>query len=467
MKRTLKRSWMIFIVVIAFLIGLGFLVVETILNASDWVDQPYNGHISGDGGLVQAGKIIDRNGVVLAESVDGKRVYHSNKQVRKSLLHTVGDNSLNISTAIQSRFRSELTGYSFIWGLNMPQSFRHGHDMELTVDAKTCKTAYNALKQYDSGACVIYNYETGEIICSVSTKTYDPNSPPKITKKNEDEYEGVYLDNVLSSTYTPGSIFKIVTSAAAIENIPDIWDRTWTCNGSENIGGNDITCVGSHGTVDLKQAFGHSCNIVFAELAVELGGKKMNEAAEKLGINASFKISGVNTKKGHFDISKADKNQLAWAGVGQYTDAVNPTQMAIICGAIAKGGTPVIPYIVSGNSGSILADIGLTKTGVEGKKMLSKSTAEKLQELMRYAVVNDYGDDMFGGLKVCAKTGTGETLKGTDEEKNDGWMIGYSVDSDCPLAFACIVRGSSEYGYATAGQVAKAAMIQAAKSIKS
>ena len=141
--------------------------------------------------------------------------------------------------------------------------------------------------------------------------------------------------------------------------------------------------------------------------------------------------------------------------------------MAIICGAIAKGGTPVIPYIVSGNSGSILADIGLTKTGVEGKKMLSKSTAEKLQELMRYAVVNDYGDDMFGGLKVCAKTGTGETLKGTDEEKNDGWMVGYSVDSDCPLAFACIVRGSSEYGYATAGQVAKAAMIQAAKSIKS
>lgn len=467
MKRTLKRSWLIFIVVLAFLGGLGFLIVETVLGASDWVDQPYNGHVSGSGGLIQAGKITDRNGIVLAESVDGERVYHKNKDVRKSLLHVVGDDSLNISTAVQSQYRSELTGYSFIWGLDMPQSFRHGNDMELTVDAKTCKTAYNQLKNYDSGACVIYNYNTGEIICSVSTKTYDPNSPPKITKKNEEEYEGVYLDNVLSSTYTPGSIFKIVTAAAAIENIPDIWDRTWTCNGREEIGGNDITCVGSHGTVNLKQAFGHSCNIVFAELAVELGEKKMNEMANKLGINASFTISGVDTKKGHFDISKADKNQLAWSGVGQFTNEVNPTQMAIICGAIARGGTPVTPYIINSTTGSIIPDIaGFNNKGAEGKKMLSSSTAKKIGGLMRYAVVHDYGDTMFGGLKICAKTGTGETVKGTDNDKNDGWMIGYCTDSDCPLAFACVVRGSSEYGYATAGQVAKAAMIQAAKSIK-
>ncbi|MCH5303827.1 MAG: penicillin-binding protein [Ruminococcus sp.] len=466
MKRILRRSWLIFIVVLAFLGGMCFLVAETIFGASDWVDQPYNGHISGSGGLIQAGKITDRNGEVLAESIDGKRVYHPNAQVRKSLLHVVGDDSLNISTAVQSQFRSELTGYSFVWGLDMPKSFRHGHDMELTVDAATCKAAYNSLKNYDSGACVIYNYNTGEILCSVSIRTYDPNSPPEINEDNEDKYEGVYLDNVLSSTYTPGSIFKIVTAAAAIENIPDIWDRTWYCGGKEEIGGGDITCVSSHGTVDIKQAFGHSCNIVFAELAVELGEEKMNAMAKKLGINASFTVSGVNTKKGNYDVKDANKNQLAWSGVGQYNDAVNPMQMAIICGAIAKGGTPVNPYIISGSSGSILADIGLSKTGSNGKQMLSSSTAESIGELMRYAVVNDYGESMFGGLTVCAKTGTGETLTGSDRDKNDGWMIGYCTDSDYPLAFACVVRGSSQYGYSTAGQVAKAAMIQAAKSLK-
>lgn len=463
MKRILQRSWMVFIIAIAFLGGLGFLVFKTVTNSSDWAAQSYNGHISG---FVNAGSILDRNGDVLAQTVDGERVYNDDKSVRCALLHVVGDESLNISTAIQSRYRSALSGYSFIWGLNMPSSFNKSGDIQLTVDADTCKAAYDVLKNYDSGACVIYNYETGEVICSVSTKTYDPEDPPDITDDNEDEYEGVYIDNVLSSTYTPGSIFKIVTAAAAIENISDIWERTWYCSGSEEIGGGDITCVSAHGTVTFEQAFGDSCNIVFAELAVELGEDKMNEMAEKLGINASFSISGIDTKKGKYNVDDANENQLAWSGVGQYNDKVNPMQMAIICGAIANGGTPVTPYIVSGDSGNLLSDLGLSQAGSEGDKMISSSTAESLEQLMRYAVVNDYGDSMFGGLTVCAKTGTGETVTGEGEDQNDGWMVGYSTDEDCPLAFACVVRGSSQYGYATAGQVAKAAMIQAAQSLR-
>lgn len=466
MKRILRRTWFIFVIVIAFLGGMTFLVIETLFNSSDWVDQAYNGHISGAGGLLQAGSITDRDGEILAQTVGDKRVYNSDRGVRRALLHVVGDDSLNISTAVQSQYRSQLTGYSFIWGLNMPKSFRRGNDIELTVDADTCKAAYNVLKNYDSGACVIYNYKTGEVICSVSTRTYDPQAPPEITEDNEDEYEGVYLDNVLSSTYTPGSIFKIVTAAAAIENIPDIYDRTWTCTGKEEIGGGDITCVGYHGTVNLEQAFGKSCNVVFAELATELGEHKMSETAEKMGINSSFEVSGVKTKKGGYHVKDANKNQLAWSGVGQYTNQVNPMQMAIICSAIANEGTPVTPYVVSGKSGSILADLGLSEAGTKGDRMMSASTAQKLKELMRYAVVNDYGDGMFGGLTVCAKTGTGETVTGTGKDKNDGWMIGFCTDEDCPLAFASVVQGTDSYGYSTAGQVAKAAMIQAAESIR-
>ena len=460
MKRVLQRSWIVFIVAIAFLCGLGFLVFKTVTNAADWASKPYNGHIS------NLGKITDRNGNILAKTVDGERVYNNDPSVRKSLLHVVGDETLNISTALQSRYRSELSGYNFIWGMNMPKSFRGSGNVQLTVDADTCKAAYDVLKNYDSGACVVYNYETGEVICSVSTKSYDPQAPPKITEENEDLYRGVYIDNVLSSSYTPGSIFKIVTSVAAIENIPDIWERTWYCGGKEEIGGSDVTCVSSHGTVNLEQAFGHSCNIVFAELAVELGKEKMNEAAEKLGINASFEVSGINTKKGNYNVKKANTNQLAWSGVGQYEDKVNPMQMAIICGAVARGGTPITPYIVSGDSGNVIADLGLSKAGATGEKMLSKETANSIDKLMRSAVVNDYGDYMFGGLTVCAKTGTGETVTGEGENLNDGWMVGYSKDEDCPLAFAAVVHRSSQYGYATAGQVAKAAMIQAAKSLR-
>ena len=114
MKRALQRSLLIFVVAVAFLGGLGYFTYLLIVNSSDWVDQAYNGHISGNGGLEQAGSIYDRNGVPLAQTVDGKRIYHEDEATRKALLHVIGDDSLNISTAVQSMYRSELTGYNFL-----------------------------------------------------------------------------------------------------------------------------------------------------------------------------------------------------------------------------------------------------------------------------------------------------------------------------------------------------------------
>lgn len=461
MKRILRRSTLIFAVALAFIGGMGYLAFQLVTNADDWVDQPYNAHISGSGGLEQAGSIFDRNGNVLAQTVDGNRVYNEDESVRKSLMHVVGDNSLNISTAVQSMYRSQLTGYNLIWGLNMPQSLRNSNDIKLTVDAQTCAAAYDVLSSYDKkGACVIYNYKTGEVICSVSTIAYDPEAPPEITEENESEYDGVYLDNVLSSSYTPGSIFKIVTSACAIENIPDIFERTWTCTGSEEIGGSDITCVEEHGTINFEQAMAYSCNVVFAELAVELGPEKMTATADKIGINLSYDVDGVGTSKGNYDVSKANTNQLAWSGVGQYNDQVNPMQMAIICGAIANGGTSKSPNIIEDGTASFLKSIGINGDS-NSREMFSSDTAQKLDQIMRYTITDYYGDSLFGGLTVCAKTGTGEI--GDDKEPN-AWMVGYSKDEDCPLAFACVVEEAG-FGFTYAGPVVEAAMIQAAKSL--
>lgn len=462
MKKVLRRSTFILLVTLAFIGGSCYFAFELVMNANDWVDQPYNAHISGSGGLAQAGVIYDRNGEVLAQTVDGKRVYNENENVRKALLHVVGDNSLNISTAAQSMYRSQLTGYNLIWGLNMPQSLRKANDLKLTVDAKTCEAAYDVLSSYDKkGACVVYNYKTGEVICSVSTMAYDPEAPPEITKENEKDYDGVYLDNVLSSSYTPGSIFKIITSAAAIENIPDIYERTWTCNGREEIGGSDVTCVEAHGNINFMDAMSHSCNIVYAKLAVELGKDKMTQITEKVGINNNFEVDGVKTAKGYFDVKDANTNQLAWSGVGQYDNKVNPMQMAIICGAIANGGKATNPTLLENGTASFLSNFGInTQTG-NGRDMFNPETAKKLDEIMRYTITSYYGDNLYGGLSVCAKTGTAEV---GDDKAPNGWIVGYSQDSDCPLAFACVVENSG-YGSQFAAPVAQAAMIQAAKSL--
>ena len=430
MKRILKRSTLILVFTLLFIGGASFFCVELVFNADDWANQPYNAHISGNGGLEQAGAVYDRNGTVLAKTQGTDRVYNENYSVRVGLLHTVGDNSLNISTAVQSKYRSQLTGYSLIWGLNMPQSLRTSHDITLTVDANASAAAYDALSAYGKqGACVVYDYKTGEVISSVSTYSYDPEAPPEINEDNEHEYEGVYLDHVLSSSYTPGSIFKLVTAAAAIENIPDLFERTWYCEGHEDIGGAEVRCVDgeAHGTLDFYGALEHSCNIVFAELAVELGPEKMTAAAEKMGINLSYEIDDVSTAKGHYDVSKATTNELAWSGVGQYNDEVNPMQMAILCGAIANGGNSVNPTYIKSGTGDLLKMIGLNDT--KSRELLKSSTASTLSQSMPSYT--------FGSLSVRAKTGTAEV---GDEKSPNAWMVGFSTDEDCPLAFACVVE---------------------------
>ena len=425
MKRTLRRSTLILILTIAFIGGIGFFTAELLFNAGDWVDQPYNAHISGSGGLEKAGSILDRDGNPLAQSVDGERVYSDDETVRRALLHTVGDNSLNISTAVQSKYRSLLTGYSLIWGLNMPQSMRTSRDIVLTVDAETCKSAYSMLQtgfeEPKRGACVIYNYKTGDVICSVSTPGYDPADPPQINEENESMYDGVYLDNVLSSTFTPGSIFKIVTAAAAIENIPDIYERTWYCEGTEKIGKSDVHCYQetAHGEINLQEAMEHSCNIVFAKLAVELGSDKMNATAKKMGINMSFDIDDVSTAQGHYLAPENDENVLGWTGVGQGVGEYEGT-------------------------GDILKDIGITS----GKTydLLNADTAQQVGNIMPEYTI--------GGMTVHAKTGTAEV---GDEQEPNAWFVGYVTDSDFPLAFACVVEDSG-LGSSYARPVAEAAL---------
>lgn len=455
MKRILKRSTLILVFTLLFIGGASFFCVELVFNADDWANQPYNAHISGNGGLEQAGAVYDRNGTVLAKTQGTDRVYNENYSVRVGLLHTVGDNSLNISTAVQSKYRSQLTGYSLIWGLNMPQSLRTSHDITLTVDANASAAAYDALSAYGKqGACVVYNYKTGEVISSVSTYSYDPEAPPEINEDNEHEYEGVYLDHVLSSSYTPGSIFKLVTAAAAIENIPDLFERTWYCEGHEDIGGQEVRCVDgeAHGTLDFYGALEHSCNIVFAELAVELGPEKMTAAAEKMGINLSYEIDDVSTAKGHYDVSKATTNELAWSGVGQYNDEVNPMQMAILCGAIANGGNSVNPTYIKSGTGDLLKMIGLNDT--KSRELLKSSTASTLSQSMPSYT--------FGSLSVRAKTGTAEV---GDEKSPNAWMVGFSTDEDCPLAFACVVENAG-FGSQYARPVAETAMQSAAQALR-
>ena len=443
MKKTLSRSIISLILAAAFLLGLGFLCVKYFIDSDMWASQSYNPYMVSGQGLSNAGDVLDRNGVVLATSKDGERLYNENENTRKALLHTVGDGSYNIATAVETAYRDRISGHSKIFGYGLPQSLKGKNNLTLTLDSDVCTEVYEAFEGR-KGACFVYNYKTGEILCMVSTPTYDPSNIPETLE------DGSYLNNCISSTYTPGSIYKIITAAAGLEYIENYEDMTFTCEGEKQIGNYEVTCLEEHGTLDLKNAFAYSCNIAFGDTALKAGRENMQKVSDKAGITKSFRIGEVYTAQGHFDLKNADDISTAWSGIGQYTDTVCPAQMAILCGAIAQGGETRLPHYVKGeNSG---------KSG----RLFSENTANKLDELMRYTISDYYGDSMFEGLTVCAKTGTAEVGEG---KLPNGWMVGYSKDEDAPLAFAVVVE-EGDYGFYSAGPIARIAMLGSAEALR-
>ena len=445
MRTTGFRSMVLYLLLACFVGGVVYLGVNLFLHGGQWAMQPYNGHISSS-----LGNISDRSGNVLATSTEEGRTYSDSETVRRALLHTVGDPYGYISTSVEYTMRDKLTGYNLITGLNDTIFNRMGSDIALTVDQNACAAAYNALGG-KNGAVLVYNYQTGEILVKVSAPGFDPAYIPEDLETNE-AYNGVYLDNTLSSSFTPGSIFKIVTAAAAMEKWPDTWSQwTHTCTGSENIGGSDVTCLygTAHGDQDMFSAMGNSCNVFFASLASEIGAQALQAKAEEMGFGREFSLGSVPTAESEIDLSAANQNQLAWAGVGQYTVLSNPYHMMVLMGAIANGGEYVQPRLTQESQ----LFSGLLPG--EDRTLVTAAEAQNLTQLLRGDVENYYGDWLFPtGMNVCAKTGTGEVGEG---KAPNCWMVGFCDSVDYPYAFAILVEEGTG-GIESAGSVASAVM---------
>ena len=407
MKTTGFRSFVLYILLFAFCGGFVWFLINLALNGSTWATQPYNGHIYGDDTAVSAGTITDRSGY--------------------------------IGTAVQAVHRSQLVGYNPITGLARTVLSDLGNNLVLTVDANASAAAYNAFNGRN-GSAFVYNYKTGEVLVKVSAPTYDPMNVPEDLNDNE-EYNGVFLDHTLSSTYTPGSIFKLVTAAAAMEYLPD-WDtRTYTCEEEMDIGSGKVTCLNYHGELNLEQALGYSCNLYFAQLAEDIGAENLKKKAEEMGFGKNFSFDSVTTDKSSTNLSSSTSAiDLAWSSVGQADVMANPYHMALLMGAIANGGSTPEPYLTGGKSRTSYT-------------LTDSSTAASLHSMMRNNVVNYYGEYLFDGYSLCAKTGTAEL----DDKNPNCWIVGFSEDESTPYAFAvCVQEGTS--GLYTAGEVVSAAL---------
>ena len=444
MKKIERRAFVCLALALLLAAGLGVFLVKYFADGGSWASSAFNRHLYNSSGELASGTVLDRDGDVLSEVVDGRRTYYDSATVRKATLHAVGDLQGNIGTGALNAFADKLTGYSL---LNGAFGAQQGSDLYLTIDARYNYTAYEALGG-KSGTVAVYNYETGEILCMVSAPSYDPLNVPADIETN-DRYRGAYLNRFLSSTFTPGSVFKTVTLAAAIGELPDLFDRTWECSGSVEIGGETVVCSGTHGVQHIGDAFANSCNVAFAQIAVELGGGTLQRYAEQAGLTDRYSVNGLPTARGSFQWTGISDGELGWAGVGQGQDLVNPCALMVYMGAIASGGKAAEPYLIE----KTVSPLGLpslphftTRTG----RLVSADTAETLADLMADNVEKTYGTGRFPNMDLCAKSGTAEV---GDGQTPHAWFAGFLRDEEHPYAFVVLVENGGG-GSSVAGTVA-------------
>ena len=432
MKRVKRRAAAAALIALLLIGGITAYVVRFALHGGEWVLFPANGSIY-ENGVLTVGTLTDRNGTVLAYSKDGERLYSDDAALRTACLHAVGDFQGNIGTGAVTAFADRLVGYS-------PLTGTAGNTvLALTIDSSLCTAAYDALAGR-KGAVLVMDYTTGEILCMVSTPSYDPLAG---FDEADSAYEGAYINRCISSVYAPGSVFKLVTLAAAVENMDDLYERTFTCIGSRDINGIAVNCTGVHGAQTIEQALANSCNCAFAEISLELGSEALAKTAEKLGLCEDLRINGVPTRAGSFDKAASGSADLAWSGIGQYTDLVCPYAMLRVCAAIANGGTVREGTLIRGEKGASTA-------------LLSEKTAQALSDMMSYDVVYSYGSGNFPGLALCAKSGTAELGDG----RSNSWFAGFLNDAAHPYAFCVMIEGGGS-GLRNAGAVANSVLQKA------
>ena len=459
MKELRRNMRLVGMLVVVAFVGLSAWFALTVFEQGGiWASNSYNTRLNATG--AQRGDVIDRDGVVLATSQDGQRVYLEDAAVRRSLAATVGDTAGMSGTGVEGFYSAQLLDISNSLLERLSALFngakRTGKSVELTIDAQL--TAYISSifpKGYRGAVCVL-NYKTGEVLSMVSLPDYDPYQAGQ-----EGVEDTAYLNRCLQGLYTPGSVFKIVTLASALESDPNVLGQTFICSGSWEYEGGSIVCAGrtAHGTIDLETAFKKSCNVTFGKLAYQLGLERLRSTAEKLGFNENFKLGDFAVYNSKFPTETKNMSELVWAGIGQGTVLVTPMHMAMITSAVANEGVMMKPWLVkriTANTGAV-EQIGAA-TGY--RQVMSAQTANTIAKYMYAAVESGTaGRAAIDGVIVCGKTGSAEISDDKSVETNS-WYTGFIKDDRYPFAIAVVIEQGGA-GSRLASELASKALAKA------
>ncbi|MDD6102064.1 MAG: penicillin-binding transpeptidase domain-containing protein [Clostridiales bacterium] len=469
MKKIQNRTLLCIILCFAFVIGLIYFIYTYSVNLDNWTTEKYYAAIgykplTNDdiiAGNTQSiymntsstkekyyvrGSIVDKSGKMLAKVNEKGVTYSEDAATRMAMLHTIGDRNKNISTGAIRTLSDYFSRY-----VTQDKEYTatdDGNTIKLTMDAEVQKKALNALGKY-VGTVGIYNYKTGEIICMVSTPTFDPDNVPEDILTNT-KYSGAYINRFLSSAFTPGSTMKTITLEAAIDNIPDLFSRKFTCRGKYKIGYQIVNCTGYHGTQDIKTAYANSCNCAFAQLSEMLRQEDLQHVVNSGGLTKSYVIdNNIRTGAGSFELVGDNAFQFAWSAIGLHRDLNNPCAMMIYLGAIANHGKSAIPTMISevtDKDGNVIKSLETKYT----EQLINEKTADTMRAMMINNTVNHSGHYYTWRFNVRfgAKTGTVDRAQGG----MNGWFSGFVDNEKYPYAFICYVENGG-YGVSIPGGI--------------
>ncbi|WP_030193267.1 penicillin-binding transpeptidase domain-containing protein [Streptomyces sp. NRRL S-87] len=355
-----------------------------------------------------------------------------------------------------------------------------GGNVRTTLNRAAQVAAYKGLGK-KTGAVAAIDPRTGAILALVSTPSYDPSSFAGNSKKDEkawvelkDGKEKALVNRALRETYPPGSTFKVVTSAAALEHgvITDVEAPTDTPEPFYLPTTRTPMVNHAHGCekASLKHALEISCNSVFANVADKVGRDKMLETAEKFGFNNGKIDTPVRAYASVYD-KEMDRPSNSLSAIGQYNTAATPLQMAMVAAAVANDGKLMKPYMVDELTAPNLDVLEKTEPE-EMSRPLSPENAQKLQDMMVSVVENGTGKvAKIDGVSVGGKTGTAQHGE-RNSKRPYAWFISYAkTDKGSPVAVAVVVEDAGASvdreditGGGLAGPIAKDVMEAVLKS---
>ena len=314
-----------------------------------------------------------------------------------------------------------------------------GADISTTLNTDAQRAAMQGLGDA-RGAVVALNYETGEVLALASTPSYDPNELSGLdTAQAGKRWQSLLnaddeplKNRAVREVYPPGSTFKLITAAAALENgvSPDSTIPSPSSLRLPNSGhsmGNSTNCGGE--TTTLENALATSCNTAFGQLGLDLGAEKMRDMAERFGFNKDNPID-IQSSRSRYP-EQTDQAQTALSAIGQFDVASSPLQMAQVVAAIANNGTMMQPYLVDTVMTRDLQVISRTKPH-EQSKPISEATAKQLQQMMKTVISDGTGRSArIDGMTIGGKTGTAQSAP---DRPPYAWFVGYAEEPKVAVA---------------------------------